>query len=162
MSIFLNYEGIQGEASDKNHKGWVDINDWKFDVKRAITSATSTRGDRESSNAEIGDLLISKYTDSSTPKFFIESCCGTGKNATLHLTKTGAGDGADVYMEINLKNALISQYTVAGTDKSGKRPQELIAISFVDIEIKYIEHDNDNNAVQPVAVGFNTATNTKK
>lgn len=162
MSIFLNYEGIKGESSDSNHKDWIDISDWKFDVKRAITSATSTKGDRESSNAEIGDLILSKYTDSATPKIFIESCCGTGKNATLHLTKTGAGSGADVYMEINLKNALISQYSVAGNDKSAKRPQELIGISFVDIEIKYTQYDEDGNAMSPVAVGFDTASNIKR
>lgn len=162
MSIFLNYEGIKGESSDSNHKDWIDITAWKFDVQRAITSATSTQGDRESSNATIGDILLSKHTDSATPKLFIESCCGTGKNATLHLTKTGAGSGADVYMEINLKNALISNYAVSGNDKSAKRPQEAIALSFVDIEIKYIQYDEDGNAMAPVAVGFDTATNTKK
>lgn len=162
MSIFLNYEGIKGESSDSNHKDWVDITGWTFDIERAITSATSTRGDRESSNAEIGDLLLTKHTDSSTPKFFIESCCGTGKNATLHFTKSGAGSGADVYMEIILKNALISKFSIAGNDKDVNRPQEAISISFVEIEVKYIQHDEDGNAMAPVAVGFDTATNAKK
>ncbi len=156
MSIFMLYEGIKGESSDQNHKDWIDITAWKFDIARAITSATSTRGDRESSNAEIGDLIVTKHTDSSTPKLFIESCCGTGKDVTLHLTKTGAGSGADVYMEIILKNALISKFSLAGTDKSSKRPQEAISISFVEIEIKYIQYDEDGNATAPVAVGFDT------
>lgn len=162
MSIFLNYEGIKGESSDSGHKDWIDISDWKFDVNRSITSETSTKGDRESSNAKISDLILSKYTDSSSPRIFIESCCGTGKNVTLHLTKTGTGGGADVYMEINLKNALISQFSIAGSNKSDKRPQELISISFVDIEIKYTQFDEDGNAMSPFAVGFDTATNAKR
>lgn len=162
MSGFLKYGNVKGESSDSGHKGWIDITAWKFDIARAITSATSTKGDRESSNAEIGDLILSKHTDSSTPKLFIESCCGTGQDVTLHLTKTGAGSGADVYMEFILKNALISNFALSGNDKSARRPQEVIAISFVEIEIKYIQHDEDGNAMAPVAVGFDTATNTKK
>jgi len=162
MSIFMNYEGIKGEASDPAHKDWVDITGWKFDITRAITSSTSTRGDRESSNANIGDLIVTKYTDAATPKLFIESCCGTGKDVILHLTKTGAGSGADVYMEIILKNALITNFSLGGKSESATRPQEALSISFVDIEIKYTNYDENGIAQSPVAVGFDTATNTKK
>ena len=99
--------------------------------------------------------------DSSSPKFFIEFCCGTGKDVILHLTKTGTGGGADVYMEYKLKNALISSYNVRGSEHDTHRPLEEITISFVDIEVKYTPYDEDGNATAPVAVGFNTATNTK-
>lgn len=162
MSIFINYDGIKGESSDAGHKDWMDVTDLKFGTGRSITSATSTQGDRESSNAQITDLIIARHTDSATPKLFIESCCGTGKDVTIHFTKTGSGGGADVYMEINLKNALISSYNIAAASQSSKRPQELITLSFVDIEIKYTQYDEDGLATAPVAVGFNTATNTKK
>lgn len=64
MSIFVNYEGIKGESSDANHKDWMDVKSCSFDIERAITSATSTQGDRESSNAEIKDIIITRYTDS--------------------------------------------------------------------------------------------------
>lgn len=67
MSIFVKYDGIQGESSDSNHKGWMDVKSCNFDISRAITSATSTKGDRESSNAEIDDIIITRYTDSATP-----------------------------------------------------------------------------------------------
>lgn len=66
MAILLNYEGIKGETSDKNHKDWIDVSSWTWGTKRAITSNTSTRGDRESSNAVISDLQITKYMDSSS------------------------------------------------------------------------------------------------
>ncbi|MBX2808962.1 MAG: type VI secretion system tube protein Hcp [Cellvibrionaceae bacterium] len=73
----------------------------------------------------------------SAPKIFIEFCCGTGKDVTLSLTKTGAGSGADVYMQYILKNALISGYNVRGSEHDTNRPIEDITISFVDIEVKY-------------------------
>lgn len=161
MSIFLYHPKIKGESSDPAHKDWIDITSWKWGVERAITSSTSTRGDRESSNATITNLIVTKYMDSATPQAFIESCCGTGQDVTLHLTKTGTGSGSDVFMEFNLKHALISKLDLGGTDDSGTRPLEAMSISFVEAEVKYTAYDEDGIAVAPIAVGFDTATNTK-
>ncbi|MEX0730571.1 MAG: type VI secretion system tube protein Hcp [Aquisalimonadaceae bacterium] len=62
MSIFMFYEGIAGETSDHSHQGWLDIKDVYWGVKRYITSHTSTRHDRESANAEISDLIVTRHT----------------------------------------------------------------------------------------------------
>ncbi len=162
MSIFVNYNGIKGESSDSGHAGWMDVEQIAWGVGRQITSSSSTQGDRESSNAVISDLQITRLMDSSTPKLFIESCCGTGKDVKIHLTKTGTGSGADVYMEYTLKNALISNYTVNASATETARPTEVLTISFVDVEVKYTPYDEDGNAEAAIAVGFNTAENSKR
>ena len=162
MSIFVNYSGISGESSDSGHKGWMDVESISWGVGRQITSNSSTAGDRESSNAVISDLQIVRYMDSSTPKLFIESCCGAGKDVIIHLTKTGKGSGADTFMEYTLKNALISNYSVDASAQKSTRPTETITISFVDIEVKYTPYDEDGNAEAAIAVGFDTAANTKR
>lgn len=162
MSIFVNYDGIKGEASDAGHKQWMDVESVNWGVSRNITSSTSTQGDRESSNAVIQDLQLVRLMDSATPKIFIESCCGTGKDVVIHLTKTGTGSGTDVYMQYTLKNALISNYVVEAETQGNERPKETITISFVDVEVKYTPYDEDGNAEAAIAVGFDTATNTKR
>lgn len=162
MSIFMKYEGIKGESSDQGYKDWIDIENWRWGTRRKITSNSSTQSDRESSNATITDLTISKHVDRSTPKLFVESCCGRGKEVKLHLTKTGTGSGADVYLEYTLKNSLICDYTVGGSAQDTKRPMEHITISFVELEVKYIPYDEDGAAKAAIAVGFDSATNIKK
>ncbi|MEX0870495.1 MAG: type VI secretion system tube protein Hcp [Aquisalimonadaceae bacterium] len=162
MSVFMNIAGIKGESSDSNHKEWMDIERIQWSVSREITSASSTQNDRESSNAAISDLQVIRHMDSATPSLFIESCCGRGKDIVIHLTKTGSGTGADVYMEYTLKNALISGYEVRAEADATERPSETLIISFVDIEVKYTPYDEDGNALAAVAVGFDTATNTKR
>lgn len=162
MAILLDYEGIKGETSNKSHEGCINCEGWRFKTNRGITSNTSTKGDRESSNATISDLEITKYMDSSSLKLFIESLCGTGKEIKLILTKTGKGEGSDVYMEYILKNAIISGYEVGGSTNDTNRPTENITISFVEIEARYTPYDDDGNAIAASAVGFDTATNTKK
>jgi len=162
MSMFLSYEGIKGESSDPDHKDWIDVESWGWDVERKITSNSSTQGDRESSNAVISDLRVTKKMDSATNKLFLESCCGKGKKAILHLTKTGSGSGADVYMEYTLENALISGYDVGGSADDTGRPTETIVISFTAIQSKYTPYNDDGSPASPDAVGFDTTTNTKK
>lgn len=161
MSIFLQHPTINGWASDKNHQGCIDIEDIKWGVGRQITSATSTRGDRESSNAIISDLILTKWMDKSSPYLFIETCCGTGKTVKIIMTKTGAGDGADVFLEYTLENALFSKMEVQAIRASNIRPVEEYRISFTSMSVKYIQYDEDGNMLAPQAVGFNTATNTK-
>ncbi|MBX2807713.1 MAG: type VI secretion system tube protein Hcp [Cellvibrionaceae bacterium] len=60
-------------SADPNHKGWIDILQWKWGVSRHITSNSSTHGDRESTNATITDLTIVRSMDKATPQIFIES-----------------------------------------------------------------------------------------
>lgn len=162
MSIFMNFDGIKGESADSNHQGWMDVDNIQWGVSRRITAAASTQNDRESANAEISDLTVTRRMDSATPSLFMEACCGTGKDVVIHLTKTGTGTGSDVYMEYTLKNALISNYQVTAHSQDSSRPTEMLTISFVDLEVKYTPYDADGKAQASIAVGFDTATNTKR
>lgn len=161
MSVFMHYEGIRGESSDHNHTDWIDIRKLEWGVKRKITSATSTTDDRESSNPEITDLILLRKMDSATPALFLESCCGIGKDVIIHMTKTGSGDGADVFVEYTLKNALISKYQMAAVAQDKSRPVEKLIISFVDLEVKYIPYDENGAPLTPIAVGYDTSRNRK-
>ncbi|MGH1487171.1 MAG: Hcp family type VI secretion system effector [Cellvibrionaceae bacterium] len=162
MSAFLYIDGVPGEVSDVNFKGWLDIRGWGWGTQRNITSNTSTQGNRESANAVITDLTIRRSMDKATPKLFIETCCGRGKEVKLVQTKTGTGNGADIFIEYTFHNALISNYQVVANANNPARPIEELTISFVELDVKYTQYDEDGNAEAPIAVGFNTATNIKK
>ena len=75
MSIFLYIPGVKGETKDANHAGWIDIDEFSTGTQRLITSNSSTRGDRESSNTTTQDFFLTKRMDSASPKLFIDSCC---------------------------------------------------------------------------------------
>lgn len=161
MSIFLKIDGITGESSDKNHKGWIDIDYFSWGNQRQITSNTSTQGDRESSNTIISDLILYKHMDKSTPNLFMNACCGGGKEIKIHLSQTGSGSGSNVYAEYTMQNAIIRHYEMAAKSPCRYRPIEEIKISFIRLQIKYIQYDDANQPLAPIATGFNTGTNTK-
>lgn len=158
MSILMYHPTIKGETSDKNYKGWIDILKVKFGTNRKITSSTSTQGDRESSNASMSTLKIVKLMDKATPYIFIESCCGTGKTLKIIMTKTGSGQGADVFVEYTFENAMFARML---TLHNGLRPIEEIEISYTRMTTKYIPYDEDGRATGPLVVGFDATTNTK-
>lgn len=162
MSIFMHLPTAEGEVSDSQHRGWIDVDDISFGTKRRITAHTSTAKDRESSNAEITDLTLSRRVDRASPYLFMASCCGKGETIVIELTKTGAGSGSDTYMTYTLENALVSSYEVDADGQDNVRPTELLTLSFVDMEVKYTPYDEDGNAMAPIAVGFNTAFNEKR
>lgn len=162
MSIFIRREGIVGEGSDKGLDGCIDVKSISWGVDRKISSKSSTQGDRESSNAVITDLFIKRNMDKASPTLFIESCCGIGKDLIVYLTKTGAGQGSDVFMEYTLKNAIISHYQVEAEASDTERPVEKLRVSFIEIDIRYTAYDENGIALAPQAVGFNTSTNIKK
>lgn len=159
-NIFLFHSDAEGESTDSGHNGWIDVNYVKWGNTRRITSNTSTQGDRESSNTIISDLTIFRQADKATPKLFLLACCGTGSEIKVHFTKTGTGQGADVFMEYVLKNAIVSEYSIAAKAQGRFRPTERLTISFVGLEKKYTPFDENGNAQAPLAVGFDTATNT--
>lgn len=157
----MHVPGVIGETSNKHHEGWIDLEDIEWSVSRSITSNTSTQGDRESANAVISDLVATKWMDKSTPKLFIETCCGRGKTIKIVMTKTGKGDGSEVFLEYTLENALFAQMETESLSADNVRPAEELHISFTKISIRYIQYDEDGNIVNPISVGFDTATNTK-
>ncbi|MBI3898081.1 MAG: type VI secretion system tube protein Hcp [Gammaproteobacteria bacterium] len=138
MSIFAKLDGIttQGRVADQGHAGgeWIAIDYWNWGTRRKITSASSTRFDRESTTVQITDLWIGRRMDSATQSIVLAACCGTGVTATLRLTKTGTGSGADVFAEYVFRNSLISQYKTRKSRRlhvirSGRRRHDLLFIS---------------------------------
>ncbi|MCC5811356.1 MAG: type VI secretion system tube protein Hcp [Ectothiorhodospiraceae bacterium] len=100
--------------------------------------------------------------DSATPGLFLEACCGRGKTVEIHLTKTGPGAGADVFMAYTLRNAVISSYATKAKSRQNERPWEKLTISFTDIETKYTPYSDKAVALAPIVKGFDASRNQKR
>lgn len=162
MAIHMQIPDIKGESTDPSHKDWLDIESISWGVNRNLNSASSTKGDRESGNATISDLHIVRRMDSATPKLFISSCCGDGKEIIIELTRTGKGGGSETYMKYTLGDALIANYTVNAAAQDGLHPTETLTLSFIDMEMSYTPYDDAGKQMSSETVGFDTATNTKR
>lgn len=154
MGIYVNFDGIPGDATEQNHKKWIDVTSIQWGVGRAISTVAGRTQNREASQPSVSEVTISKSFDSASPKLFTAACTGNeGKTVKIDLTTTSSG--GLVYCTYTLTNALISSYSVSS---DGDRPGESISISFTKMEFKFTPYDNQNKAGTPVTVSYDLAT----
>lgn len=154
MAIYVKYDGIDGDATHKGHEKWFDVGSLQFGVGRGISTPTGSAANRESSQASVSEVTITRMLDASSPKIFTEAATGkTGKKVVIDLVTTG--DPGDTYMTYTLTNTLISGYSVS---TGGDRPSESISLNFTKMEHKFIPFDEDNNPKSPIISSYDLAT----
>jgi type VI secretion system secreted protein Hcp len=154
MAIYLHYDGIDGEATQDDHKKWIDIGSLTFGVGRGIASPVGSAGNRGASQPSVSEITITKLMDGASPKLFTESVTGEkGKVVKIHLVTTG--NPGVTYTEYTLTDTLISGYSISS---GGERPQESISLNFTKIEYKFTPLEKDNKAGTPVTVSYDLAT----
>jgi type VI secretion system secreted protein Hcp len=154
MAIYLKYEGIKGEATQENHKQWIDISSMQFGIGRGISTPSGSTANREASEPSVSEVTVTKTMDNSSPYLFTESATGAaGKKVEIHLVSTGSP--GNTYAEYTLTNALISGYSVS---TGGDRPSESLSINFTKIEYKFIPFDDKNKAGTPIPVSYDLST----
>jgi type VI secretion system secreted protein Hcp len=154
MAIYVKYDGIDGEATHETHKKWLDVSSLQWGMGRAITTKAGSTSNREASEPSVSEITITKLMDSSSPKFFVESCTGAaGKKVEIHLVTTGSP--GNTFAAYTLTNALVSSYSMSS---GGDRPSESISISFTKVEYKFTPYDDKNKAGTPIAVSYDLTT----
>ncbi|OYX13307.1 MAG: hypothetical protein B7Z15_07720 [Rhizobiales bacterium 32-66-8] len=154
MAIYVNYDGIPGEATQQDHTKWIDVLSLSWGVGRGISTVSGSTNNREASEPSVSEVSIVKMFDSSSPKLFTEACTGNaGKTVKIDLTTTGSP--GVTYCTYTLTNALISSYSVS---TGGDRPTESVSISFTKLEFKFTPYDDKNKAGTPVTVSYDMAT----
>jgi type VI secretion system secreted protein Hcp len=154
MPIYLQVDGIQGDATQEQHKKWMDIEAIHWNVARNMNTSAGSAANREASEPTVSEVILTKVSDSSSTKLFQEACAGrTGKKAVIHLVTTG--NPGNTYVEYNLENTLIASYSI---DSNGDRPVETIKLNFTKIEVKYTPYDDQNNSQSPMIASYDLAT----
>ncbi len=156
MPIYMDFEGIKGDATDKDHKKWIVVDSCQWGVGRGISTPTGSAAKRESSNPSVAEVVITKPLDVASGKLFGEALVGvTGKKVKFHFAAT---DGK-LYLEIALENVLVSSYSLSS---GGDRPSESWSLNFTKIE--YTPYETDEKGAQgksPSRVTFDVAANQK-
>ncbi len=157
MGIYMDYDGIKGEATQNDHKKWIDVLSLSWGAGRSINTVAGRATNREASEPSLSDVTIVKSFDAATPKLFTEACAGNqGKTVKIDITTTGSP--SVVFCTYTLYNSLVSTYSVGS---GGDRPTESISISYTKMELKFTPYDDKNKAGTPTTVSYDLAT-TKK
>ncbi|MBA8903014.1 MULTISPECIES: type VI secretion system tube protein Hcp [unclassified Phyllobacterium] len=154
MPIYLQIDGIKGDATQETHKQWMDIEAIHFNVGRRMSTSAGSAANREASEPTISEVVLTKVSDSSSTKLFQEAVSGSaGKLATIHLVTTG--NPGQTYIEYKLTNTLIANYSI---DSNGDRPVETVRLNFTKLEVKYTPYDANQSPQSPMIASYDLAT----
>jgi type VI secretion system secreted protein Hcp len=154
MAIFMNYEGMTGSASEKNHKDWIECSSMSFSAFRDATTALGQGGNRQGKNVSIGDITLTKRMCAASPHLFMASVLGGGKKVKFHITRS-ATTGQTNYLEVSLEHCCVTNYAV---NSDGASHTEVLTLNFLKLELKFIPVKEDGSPGTPMPVNFNVAT----
>lgn len=155
MGIYMNFDGIEGEATQQDHKKWIDVLSLSWGSGRGISTAYDAAQNREASEPLLSEVTIVKEFDAASPQLVTEASTGSEGNA-VKIDITTTGSPSFVFCNYTLSNALIDSYSVS---TSGDRPTESVSISYTKMEFKFTPyHDQSLGAGTPVTVSYDLAT----
>jgi type VI secretion system secreted protein Hcp len=159
MSIYLKMNGIKGNVSTKEHENWIDVESIQWRVVRAISNATGTNTNWETSKTGISEVSITKMMDASSPLIFTAACNGKAQKTQIHLTNVNSKNPNNVttYMKYELVDSMVSSYSVSS---EGELPTESITFTFTKMTMKFIPHNNSGDPQSPVPAGYDMTSGT--
>ncbi len=130
QSGFLKIGDIEGEATDSKHKDWIVIESVSYAMgqqKAAVGSA------RRVSAIDMGDLILSKKVDKSSPKL-LEACANGRSLPELELEMVTSGR---LYYKVTLRNARLNHVKAYTVCEPNCVLMETISIGYNQITWEY-------------------------
>ena len=125
--FFLLIEGIDGESTDREHRGELEIESFSWG---ATNSGTSTGGGGGAGKVQLQDFhFVVKHT-SASPQLFL--ACATGEHlrkAVLTVRKAGSRD--DFYV-IQMEDLLVSSFQTGGSSGADV-PMDQVSLNFATV-----------------------------
>lgn len=137
---FIKFEGIDGESTDDDHKGWSDL--VTFDQIIHTPGTTAADGTWRPGVAVLEDIVVTKDLDKASPKL-AEAVC-RGKMFPLvqvHVARNFGVASTVVYYAYELRNVIVTSYSVGGSTATGGIPMEQVSLNFEEIKVTYTEFD---------------------
>jgi type VI secretion system secreted protein Hcp len=147
VDYFLKIDGIQGEVTQADHKGEIQVESFSWGIKGGeIGSATGGAG---AGKSQISGLTITKKTDKTSPSLLLH--CATGQHykeaifVVVGPSRTHKGELE--YLKLKLDNIIISSIQESGG--GDVVPTESLTINFQHITIDDPTSDTTGNPTIP-------------
>jgi type VI secretion system secreted protein Hcp len=136
-AAYLKFDGVDGEAVDKDHKGWIDIESFSQTITGQYGDSTGTSRSRGA--AILGDIVVAKELDKSSPKLAESVLIGN----VFPTVEFQLASSAGTYFTYELKNVMVTSYSISGD--ADQIPMEEFSLRFEEIKVTYTEMDSEGN-----------------
>ena len=141
MAAYIKFDGVDGEALDKDHKSWSDLASFQQGINKPMSGATGAT--RRRGDVILEDVHCVKELDKASPKL-AESICN-GKvfpKVEIDVTASYTDAGRKTYYRYELKNVQVVSYNISGSGQAEEVPMEEFSLNFEEIKVTYTECDS--------------------
>ncbi len=140
MAAYIKFDGVDGEAQDKDHKAWSDLASFAQGLHQPGSGATGPT--RRRGDVILDDISCSKELDKSSPKIAEAVCKGkVFPKVEIHMTASTTDTGRVTFYAYELTNVLVTSYNISGSGQSEDVPMEDFSLNFEEIKVTYTECD---------------------
>lgn len=132
---------INGESRDAEHKDWLEVTSWSHLIRQPKSATASTAGGHTAERCEHGDMIFTKDMDMTSPLLYQHCSAGTTFDEITIDFMRASGDKRVKYLEIKLKNAIVSSVTPAVQAEG--IPSETFSLKYAAISWKYTSQQID-------------------
>jgi type VI secretion system secreted protein Hcp len=133
--MFLNVQGVTGEAGDADHKGEIQVSSWSWGLQG---TASAMAGETGTGRSTMSELEVVKQVDQASPALMLylrnNKLIGSAK-----LTVRKAGKTPVEYLTIALKKVRITSLKV---QTEGTELVERVRLGFAVVTVTYTPQDD--------------------
>jgi type VI secretion system secreted protein Hcp len=160
MALFIKFDGVDGEANDKDHKAWCNLLSFSWGLHKAGAGATGST--RRRGVVTVEDVVVTKEYDKSSPKLAESVCLGKiFPKVEIHDTTTYGDGNRAVFLKYELKNVMVSSHNVSAAGGGDAVPHENISLNFEEVKQTYVEYDAKGGKKGNVEMNWKVEEGTK-
>lgn len=150
-NMFIKFDSVTGEASDKNHVDWIEILSWSHGFSQPASPLRASSGSTVE-KANHADFNFTKAMDSASDDLI--GACWKGvqyEKVNVECFKSDGDNQPIKFLEINMEDVIVSSYSVSGG--GGDLPMENVSLAYSKITYKYDPKKKDQAqaaGVQPI------------
>lgn len=148
----IKFDGVDGEATHKDHKGEIEVLSWSWNISNASGVAGGGSGKGKGTPGEFN--FVHQF-DKASP--VLSKKCAQGAHfPSVIVTARKSGEGQKDFLKITMKEAFITSVAPAGSQ--GGDLIESVSMSYGFIEFGYKPQDDKGGLGGEVKFGWNIKT----
>lgn len=159
VEIFLDIDGIQGEAQPPGFESKIEV--FSFSFGASNPSGVSMGTGSGAGKVDISSISIQKQLDKASASLFAACCKGShAAKGKMTVREAGGDDKPLEYFVVDFTEVFIDSISWGGAAGGGK-PSESVSFSFKTIKMEYYQQDETGKGKKVGNAGWNVSTNTK-
>lgn len=160
FNIYLQLDGIQGDAQDAIHTNWIDVKSYSFGAtnSRVINGGFALAGRANGSDLNINAVILDKSLIPLLNASLVGDNIAEGKLEIIEvIAPTRSNDFAE---RVTLTNILVTSVTVTGVDSRNGTVDVSFTLNFQRIKRELKDRQNNGTYSTAVEMTWDYSTNS--